>query len=214
MKASDLVCSIRARLGQDSTDFTNDGVLLELINAAMCEHAQLRPELYSITKVVKLKSGSVQTADCCSTVISVDMLTSEDGQQEYGNIRKVNDSASTLFNGRCGGRSVGGKTVPTSATMDPKVPGQFKLMPPVGKDQDLWARITCVETPKSIESPSSDVAVTCKNLEDLITFVMSKTFVPGDAEQNANAVANQATFYKSNNLKRQIGYQIMGAMSK
>jgi hypothetical protein len=180
----------------------------------MCEHSQLRPELYSVTKVIKLKSGSVQTADCCSTVISVDMLTSEDGQQEYGNIRKVNDSASTLFNSRCSGRTVGSKTVPTSATMDPKVPGQFKVMPPVGQGQDLWARITCVETPQGIADAKSDVAINCKNMEDLITFVMSKVYVPGDSDQNANAALNQATFYKSNNLKRQIGYQIMGAQTK
>jgi hypothetical protein len=211
MKASDLVCSVRTRLGA-SADELDTGVFLELINAAMCEHAQLRPELYTVYKTVKLAKGSVQTADCCSLVLGVDMITSEDGTQEYGQVRKANSGAASLFASRCTSKIVGGKPIPTSASTDPNMPGQFKVMPPVQDGQDLWARVSCVETPSAITDINSDVAINCKNFEDLITYVMSKTYVPGDAEQNGYAKANQDYFYKSNNLKRQIGYQIMGAM--
>lgn len=212
MKASALVCSVRARIGDTGGTIIGDGPLLELLNSALCEHAQLRPELYTVSKVAKLSEGTVQTADCCSTILSVDMLTSKDGTSDYGPIRTVNSAASMLFVGRCGGKNVGSDTVPSSATIDPRVPGQFKLQPPVKKNQKLWARITCVQTPELISGPNCDVEVSCKNFEDLITFIISKLYVPGDADINAKAAAEREYYYKGNNARRQIGYQVMRAV--
>jgi hypothetical protein len=139
------------------------------------------------------------------------MLTSEDGKHEYGPLRTVNTAAAMLFAGRCGGRSVGGSIVPSSATMDPRIPGQFKVQPPVSKGQNLWARITCVESPQLISGPTCAVDVSCKNFEDLITFIVSKLYVPGDADINAKAASEREYYYKVNNARRQIGYQIMKA---
>jgi hypothetical protein len=207
MKASDLVCSVRARIGDPNGVLVGTGTLLELINSAVCEHFELRPELYTAPKIVKLVAGSVQEPGC-SNVVSVDVLTSEDGTSEYGKLRTVNEKASSLFTGRCGGKKVGGQTVPSSATLDPRMPGQFKVQPPVSKGQQLWARIYCVESPCAIECENSEVEVSCKNFEDLVTFVVSKLFVPGDTELNAKATMEREYYYKGNNARRQIGYQI------
>lgn len=207
MKASDLVCSVRARIGDTTGVLVETGVLLELLNSAMCEHAELRPELYTVPKVVKLVAGSVQTPGC-SNVVAVDVLTSEDGLSEYGKLQTVNEKAASLFNGRCGGKTVGGQVVPSSATLDPRMPTQFKLQPPVAVGQNLWARIYCVETQCPIECENSEVEVSCKNFEDLVTFVVSKLYVPGDADLNSKAAAEREYYYKGNNARRQIGYQI------
>jgi hypothetical protein len=207
MRASDLVCSIRARIGDPTGVLVSSGTMLELLNSAMCEHAQIRPELYTQPKIVKLQEGAIQTPGC-ETVVSVDVLTSEDGTQEYGSLNTVNAGASKLFANRCASRTVGGQAVPSSASVDPKMPSQFKVQPPVGKGQDLWARIYCVVVPCTITSEKSELELSCKNFEDLITFTISKIYVPGDADLNAYTAVQRDYFYKANNLKRTIGYQI------
>lgn len=212
MKASDLVCSIQHRVGDTAGALWPKEQLLELINGAMCEHVAVRPELYTKPIVVELKEGTIQEPDCCPNVVAVDVLTSKDGKSEYGKMRTVNEHAASLFTGRCVGTTVGGKSVPTSATVDPRMPGQFRVSPPVAPGQKLWARIYCVTPPASITSLDSEVEITCGNFEDLITFVTSRLFTPGDSELNALSAVSRETFYKASVAKRNISYQTKRAM--
>jgi hypothetical protein len=207
MKASDLVCSIRQRVSDQAGKLWPTGQLLELINSALCEHTAVRPELYTKPVVVALTEGSIQQPDCCPNVVAVDVLTSKDGTAEYGKLRSTNELASGLFANRCGAKTIGGQRVPTSATIDPRMPGQFKVSPPVAKGQKLWARVYCVTPPPPITGEDSCVEVNCGNFEDLITFVISKLYTPGDGEVAALAATSRETFYKASVAKRQISYQ-------
>jgi hypothetical protein len=207
MKASDLVCSIRQRVSDQAGSLWPTGQLLELINSAMCEHAAVRPELYTKPVVIELKEGSIQQPDCCPNVVSVDALTSKDGLSDYGKLRTTSELATGLFANRCAGKTIGGVAVPTSVTLDPRMPSQFRVTPPVAKGQKLWARIYCVAIPDPITREDSRVEVNCGNFEDLISFVISKLYTPGDAEMAAYSSQHRETFYKASVAKRQISFQ-------
>lgn len=207
MKASDVACAVRARLFDlDKVLIPNDDFIFEFVNSALCDHHQIRPELYIKPKTVKLKQGTVQDQACCGIISKVDMLTSEDGTIEYSPLIPTSAAASSLFATRCASKTFGGKSVPTSASVDIDMPTIFTVRPAVLKGQELWARVFCSSQPNLITDENSELDFTCGNYEDVITFTAAKVLmsIPGSVEDNARGTQMLNGYYTTNGTHRKI----------
>ena len=189
-------------------------VVLAALNEGLATVSQLRPDLYTDLKVVKLAPGTHQDVrGCCGAVY--DIIEQVDS---LGNIikpltgaRKTNTTAKKKWTkpscivpeGADGGYVVTG--IDINSTLN----GRFDVWPPVPCDVEAYVRIKCASTPCRYIEADLNMPFDGSTVPTLATkhYILG-TLMMGDRFANAGAVPGQGAWH----IKR--FYEVLGLMTQ
>jgi hypothetical protein len=150
----------------------------ECINDALCQIQQIRPELFAVSRSIKLKPGDEQVLDDCDLLLSVDAVTDAQGNK-LGSVLmqelRLNRIAS-LFPARCMPEPLPGhlpQPANYTAIPDPVILNRFTVSPAVPKGADVHFRIRVSSIPQFFDDYEADASVPCAQYSLILMYAKS-----------------------------------------
>jgi hypothetical protein len=177
--------------GYEFTQFPRDQ-LLRWINDGICALSSFRPDLFSASKDVKLKPGTEQTVEGCTTVSAVRSQVNARGE-EIGSVRRVSDSAMLAWNKPQVCKQKNDAYRVSGFRFDPARKDTFYVEPPVPPGIEVLVRVTCSGSPPPLTLDDLDTELD----ENCYRLLMVKNYVyaQGYSKESDQTNASLATWH-------------------